>query len=38
MRQVIIFPGEDGYWVRRMPRITRLHQPGNDKAGSHCQH
>lgn len=37
MRQVIVYPGEDGFWVAECPS-TWLCQPGQDKSGSHRQH
>lgn len=33
MRQVIIYPGEDGFWVAECPKPSRLHQPGQEQGG-----
>jgi predicted RNase H-like HicB family nuclease len=32
MRQVIIYPGEDGYWVVECPRLPGCVSQGEDKA------
>ncbi len=31
MRQVIIYPGEDGYWVAECPRLPGCISQGNSK-------
>ena len=34
MRQVIIYPGEDGYWIAECPSLPGCVSQGKDKPGA----